>query len=78
MMRYALAEIGEVTPLPPVSIMSRPRIMYVPAVKKVGPIMRVQICMRKAERFVGQEADQVRPAQPMSSAVGLLCQNHEV
>ena len=40
-----------------------------PAVKKVGPIMRVVICITKAERFVGQEEDQVRPIQPTSSAV---------
>lgn len=38
-----------------------------PAVKKVGAIMRVDICMRKAFILYGHSADQVRAAHPKSS-----------
>lgn len=49
--------------------MRAPRTTYSPAVKKVGAIMSVVICIRKASPLYGHSLDHVRPAQPINSAM---------
>lgn len=51
--------------------------MYSPAVKKVGAMMSVVICIRKASPLYGHSLDHVRPAQPISSAIEVTLVNNK-